>query len=129
MKLTMRQERQCPNRAAHTTGPDGYLAWHAWADMMAQTHEQGQCPECKLWVIWTEKAQVVGRRNRQTRVDVPAGRNRTAVQKLTAVAQQKSRHTLAAFLLPGAGSMLRLNELPKCAVKFLSSGGWEISMN
>lgn len=65
MKLTTCQERQCPNHANHTPGPDGYLDWHTWADKMAQTHEQGQCPECKLWVIWTEKAQAKQFQNAQ----------------------------------------------------------------
>jgi hypothetical protein len=45
----------CPNSAAHELRPKGYLAHSAWADEMAETHEQQQCPECSLWVIWVPK--------------------------------------------------------------------------
>jgi len=35
--------------------PAGYLAWMDWAENKSKTHTQTQCPECKLWVIWTKK--------------------------------------------------------------------------
>ena len=35
--------------------PMGYLAWFEWVETYAETHDQGQCPRCRLWVIWTPK--------------------------------------------------------------------------
>ena len=45
----------CPNVKAHTKSPDGYLAWHEWAEKKAKTHEQTQCPTCGFWSIWKRK--------------------------------------------------------------------------
>ena len=46
----------CPNAELHTDGqPAGYLAWDAWAEQMSATHDQRQCPGCKLWTIWSPK--------------------------------------------------------------------------
>lgn len=46
----------CPNADHHTLHPVGYIADAEWADDMAVTHDQSQCPGCDLWVIWTPKA-------------------------------------------------------------------------
>lgn len=45
----------CPQAHLHTPCPQGYLAWHEWAEKMAKTHQQRQCPGCELWVIWEPK--------------------------------------------------------------------------
>lgn len=42
----------CPNAAAHTPEPKGYLAWHAWAARMAETHHQIRCSGCGRYAIW-----------------------------------------------------------------------------
>lgn len=39
----------------HVYGPDGYLAWHEWAQRMSKTHQQIRCDECELWAIWVPK--------------------------------------------------------------------------
>ena len=36
----------------HTPMPDGYLAWHEWAERMSKTHDQRQCKGCGLWAVW-----------------------------------------------------------------------------
>lgn len=48
----------CPNEAAHTDGPNGYVQWHEWAETMAETHVQERCPDCGLWKLWTAKGPV-----------------------------------------------------------------------
>lgn len=45
----------CPHFEDHTPRPEGYLAWHAWADRMAKTHRQEKCPGCGLYAIWMPK--------------------------------------------------------------------------
>lgn len=45
-------EKDCPLRATHTSGPNGYVDWHEWAPEQAKTHVQKQCPGCGLWMIW-----------------------------------------------------------------------------
>ena len=46
----------CPSGELHAEGqPSGYLAWHNWVEQMSATHDQQQCPDCKLWVIWSPK--------------------------------------------------------------------------
>lgn len=37
--------------------PSGYLAWGEWAERKAKTHDQEQCPECGLWVIYKRRTQ------------------------------------------------------------------------
>lgn len=49
---TQRRLEKCPNRPHHTEGPEGYLAWHEWADKKAETHHQVACADCNLFVIW-----------------------------------------------------------------------------
>lgn len=51
----VRREGLCPNQAEHTPSPESYLGWHAWAEMMANTHEQVRCPGCGLYSIWKPK--------------------------------------------------------------------------
>lgn len=45
----------CLDADRHTPQPPGYLAWHEWAEGMAETHEQVRCPGCALWTIWEPK--------------------------------------------------------------------------
>lgn len=45
----------CPNYDNHTTAPEGYIAWHAWAEDMAKTHNQRKCPDCGRYAIWEPK--------------------------------------------------------------------------
>lgn len=43
----------CPNIEDHTAfQPEGYLAWHEWAEQMSKTHKQRKCPGCGLYQIW-----------------------------------------------------------------------------
>lgn len=44
-----------PSECQHTPCPEGYLAWHDWAEKMAETHRQKRCPVCRLWSIWVPK--------------------------------------------------------------------------
>lgn len=37
---------------AHTPSPDGYLAWHEWAEKKSKTHRQIKCEGCGLYKIW-----------------------------------------------------------------------------
>ncbi len=46
---------ECPNHAAHTPCPEGYIAWHSWAEKKSKTHQQERCPECGLFAIWKPK--------------------------------------------------------------------------
>jgi hypothetical protein len=46
---------KCPTRSLHTEGPDGYSAWHDWAEEMDKTHRQELCPGCRLYAIWTPR--------------------------------------------------------------------------
>lgn len=39
----------------HTPAPEGYLAWHSWAEEMSKTHSQVQCPACGKWAIWVKR--------------------------------------------------------------------------
>lgn len=45
----------CPNEAAHTPAPAGYVAWHEWAAKMGRTHRQVRCPGCGLFRVWVSK--------------------------------------------------------------------------
>lgn len=50
------QEAICPNLEDHTYQPEGYIAWHQWADKMSKTHKQRKCAGCGLYVIWEPKS-------------------------------------------------------------------------
>ena len=50
--MTVTERMPCDD---HTYGPSGYVAWHEWAERMAETHDQEQCSGCGLWMIWTPK--------------------------------------------------------------------------
>jgi len=39
----------------HTPCPDGYLAWHEWADKKSVRHYQVRCDGCGLFKIWRRK--------------------------------------------------------------------------
>jgi hypothetical protein len=45
----------CPNNDAHEPWPKDYIASSEYADLMMQTHDQAQCPDCGLYKIWTPK--------------------------------------------------------------------------
>lgn len=59
-RLTIREKhervgfnhRHCPRIELHTSCPEGYIQWHAWAERMMKTHKQKRCPECGFWSIW-----------------------------------------------------------------------------
>lgn len=36
----------CQHALRQAGEPDGYLAWHAWAESMADTHERVRCRTC-----------------------------------------------------------------------------------
>ncbi len=44
----------------HTPQPEGYVAWHKWAEEKAKTHAQVRCPYCELYEIWIPKEWVDG---------------------------------------------------------------------
>lgn len=46
---------ECHARETHTPCPTDYVGRANWADEMAKTHDQKQCPHCGLWVIWIPK--------------------------------------------------------------------------
>lgn len=48
----------CPNAAEHAPQPRGYTAWWAWADRMAETHDQRECEGCGRWLIVVPKEVV-----------------------------------------------------------------------
>lgn len=45
-------ETPCPNEAAHTVHPAGYVAHGEWADQMMRTHRQKACRGCKCHSVW-----------------------------------------------------------------------------
>ena len=45
----------CPQADQHTPAPRSYLAWHAWAEQKARTHNQQRCTGCGLYRIWTPR--------------------------------------------------------------------------
>lgn len=45
----------CPAIETHAASPEGYLAWHEWAERMSETHTQRRCPECGFWSIWEKR--------------------------------------------------------------------------
>lgn len=52
-----RKLANCPNVAEHVKGePDGYNAWHDWAQRMGKTHTQLKCDGCGLYAIWKPAA-------------------------------------------------------------------------
>lgn len=55
MPTRLTQAPPCANAAEHTVAPEAYLAWHAWAEGMSQTHQQVRCRRCGLFVIWVPK--------------------------------------------------------------------------
>jgi hypothetical protein len=51
-------DQDCPNAAAHTPHPTGYVANSVWADeMLARGWEPGWCGGgCRKWNVWTPPA-------------------------------------------------------------------------
>lgn len=47
-----RSSSECLYAYEHTPQPEGYLAWHEWAEKMLKTHSQHRCKHCGLFVIW-----------------------------------------------------------------------------
>ena len=45
----------CSTPEAHTVCPEDYLAWHAWAEKMGETHHQIRCRGCGLFRVWVPK--------------------------------------------------------------------------
>lgn len=45
----------CELRELHTPNPIGYGAWFDWAETMAETHVQVECPGCGRLAIWAPK--------------------------------------------------------------------------
>lgn len=39
----------------HTPCPEGYIAWHEWAEKKSKTHKQVKCEGCGLFKIWIKK--------------------------------------------------------------------------
>lgn len=50
-----RSADDCPKKHLHTRCPEGYLAWHAWAEKKSKRHYQAQCPHCGFLAIWKRK--------------------------------------------------------------------------
>ena len=50
------RKRACPDPAEHTRCPEGYMAWHSWAERMSKTHRQFRCPHCGLFEVWKPKS-------------------------------------------------------------------------
>jgi hypothetical protein len=50
---------ECPNGKNHTRCPDGYVAWHEWAEKKLRTHQAVRCPSCGRYSIWIPKVRKV----------------------------------------------------------------------
>ena len=46
----------CPDVKRHTKCPNGYIAWHQWADRKERTHISTRCSTCGFFAIWLPKA-------------------------------------------------------------------------
>ena len=46
----------------HTPCPEGYIAWHSWAERKSKTHRQLRCPSCGLFAVWVPRAHQDGDR-------------------------------------------------------------------
>lgn len=48
--------KRCPYERDHATDePEGYLAWHAWAEKMSRTHKVLRCGGCGLFKVWVAR--------------------------------------------------------------------------
>lgn len=47
----------CPNAAAHTPQPVGYMDWHKWAAGMSKGFRQVRCTDCGLLNIWVARGR------------------------------------------------------------------------
>jgi len=39
----------------HTPCPNGYIAWHFWAERKEKKFKQIECPTCGLFKVWILK--------------------------------------------------------------------------
>ncbi len=51
----LKSSADCPDVRKHTTAPDGYLAWHEWAEKKSRRHYQVRCSICGFYAIWKRK--------------------------------------------------------------------------
>lgn len=51
----LKSSKDCPNVKRHTKAPQGYIAWHEWAEKKAKTHKQERCPTCGFYAIWKKR--------------------------------------------------------------------------
>lgn len=54
-RRTLTQRVECPNLRNHTPAPEGYQAWHHWAEHMAKDHIQTMCQGCRRLAIWVAR--------------------------------------------------------------------------
>lgn len=47
--------KECLDKENHTPCPIGYLAWSAWAERMAKTHNHVKCKHCGCLAVWEPK--------------------------------------------------------------------------
>jgi hypothetical protein len=57
----------------HTPSPEGYIAWHNWAERKLKTHHQIKCRCCGLYTVWVKndaatKGTTAGRTNSRQRL-------------------------------------------------------------
>jgi len=38
-----------------TPSPDGYVAFHEWAEEMMRTHRSTKCKDCGRYAVWVKK--------------------------------------------------------------------------
>jgi len=65
-KLLARMELDQACLSSHTPCPEGYLAWHEWAEKKAKTHRQVKCKGCGLYALWVPKARKTNSTERTT---------------------------------------------------------------
>ena len=47
--------KNCPKIKSHTKCPEGYVAWHEWAQKKSKKHYQVECEGCGRLTIWKRK--------------------------------------------------------------------------
>lgn len=58
---------ECDPRCREYRQPNSYVDAAEWAEFMAETHVQRQCPGCGLWTIWEPRSNRDARQERTTR--------------------------------------------------------------
>lgn len=51
----LKSSADCPDVKHHTKAPEGYIAWHEWAEKKSKTHKQERCPTCGFFSIWKKR--------------------------------------------------------------------------